>query len=375
MTAEAVDSLDQVPAIDWDRLAAGRSFYLSHAWLRSLEDDRGARARYLLVWSGSRLAGALPVYRVVRESNPFYDPGRLVDGRWSGEPYVLAGSRRAYVNDLLVDQDRAPLERRRVLGSLLERLRAEVADAGAARALFLYVSTGAAGALAAAGCAEPVLTAADAGIDLQGTGIADYLARFPSKRRRQFIREMARFEAAGYELREERLADCWEQAGELLANVERKYGRPSDPAHWKQITRRQGERLNDRGVVFACRRGAALVAFCLAYPWGGCLHERMIGFDYDSLENACEYFNMAFYVPLAHAYAAGLRKVHLGRESYAAKVFRGARLSPLWSLELDHDRGSRDWNGRLAEQWRRELRGRGDTFDDRGWHLWGSGAG
>lgn len=182
---------------------------------------------------------------------------------------------------------------------------------------------------------------------------------------------MARSEAAGYEVREERLADCWEQAGALLANVERKYGRPADPEHWKRVTGRQCERLNDRGVVFACHRGAGLVAFCLTYPWGACLHERMLGFDYAALANAYEYFNMVFYVPLAYAFAHGLRRLHLGRESYPAKVLRGARLSPLWSLDLDHDRPSQRWNRRLAERWRQELRGHGEAFVDRGWELWG----
>jgi hypothetical protein len=58
----------------------------------------------------------------------------------------------------------------------------------------------------------------------------------------------------------------------------------------------------------------------------------MVGFDYAALPGAYEYFTVAFYEPIRYAYAHGLRRIHLGRESYQAKVRRGARLRPLWGV-------------------------------------------
>lgn len=60
----------------------------------------------------------------------------------------------------------------------------------------------------------------------------------------------------------------------------------------------------------------------------------MVGFDYEALADAFEYFNLTIYIPLRYAFAHGLKRIHLGRESYVAKLRRGAVAEPLWSVEV-----------------------------------------
>lgn len=96
--------------------------------------------------------------------------------------------------------------------------------------------------------------------------------------------------------------------------------------------RRQGEHLESRAVVFACFDGNTVVGFALAYRWGGELALRVVGFDYGRLAGADEYAQLAVHAPLRYCYEHGLRRLHLGTESYEAKCRRGARARPLWAV-------------------------------------------
>ena len=50
-----------------------------------------------------------------------------------------------------------------------------------------------------------------------------------------------------------------------------------------------------------------------------------------------EYFNLVYYATVRIAAEQGLRWVHPGIESADAKALRGARLRPLWLLDLSED--------------------------------------
>lgn len=132
--------------------------------------------------------------------------------------------------------------------------------------------------------------------------------------------------------------------------------------------------------MFTCCSAGQLVGFSLAYKWGGTLWLRAVGFDYGQLRGGYEYFNLVFYQPLYYAYACGLERLHLGRESYEAKVNRGGRLSPLWGVELkpgimdDHLTSSWEYNRRISAAWRqRFVHTRREVLADEGWREWGCG--
>lgn len=384
LTVHTASSLAAIHSAEWDAMARSHSFYLSYAWLRMGESDRSADVSYLLARDAGRLVAALPLYRVHAERNSFYQPAKLLDGRWDGR-YLIAGSRRAYTNGILTHPDLGPAARpeaiRALLAALEDRVRSEAAEA----ALFLYLPTGQACALRrAAGQGHragfPLLTAADSAITVTGSSMDDYLASFRPRRRRKIQHEMAVFGRAGYEVTEETLAGCWHAAGPLLGNVLRRYGHAGDDELWRSSLQQQAEAFGDRAIVFGCRDHGRLVGFSLAYPFGDTLHMRLTGFDYPALKGALEYYNLVFYLPLQYLYRHGLRHLHLGRESYAAKVHRGARLAPLWSLafpERPAQRLARDtaWNHRAATAWLGRYGQQPPALADPGWAMWGCGAG
>jgi len=373
LEVRAAASLGEVDPTRWDRLAAPAGFYLSHPWLQSVEGDASARAEYLLAVEGDALLGALPVYDVETEHNDFYRPASLVDGRWRGR-YLLAGARRGYANGVLTEPGLAPARRRAVLEALLAALRARVTARRVDGALFLYLDTPGAACLSALDATgRPLLTAATTALDLPGRDFADYLGSRPGRNRTMVRKELAAFARSGLTAGEERLADCWEEAAPLLAQVQARYGHPAEVAHLRALLGRQAAALDRYAVVFSARDGGRLVGFSLLYAWGDGLYERMVGFDYARLRDAFEYFNLAVYQPLAYAYRHGLRRLDFGRESYEAKVLRGAHVRPLWSVAaFTPDAGDEtEWNRRAAAEWRARLRHRATTFRDPGWMRWG----
>jgi uncharacterized protein len=381
---ESVSSISAVDPAEWDVLAGPHGYYLSHQWIRFVEADPSARTDYLLVRQDGRLVAALPVYDVAAEQNDFYRPGNLADGRWR-DRYLIAGARRAYANGLLVHPVLEAAERTEAVMLLLRSLAGRVRLHDAAGALFLYMPTAAAGevqqtagAIAARGL--PLLAAADSHLDAPGSHIGDYLASLPtSHRRRRLAHEITVFSGAGYEISEESPRDSWLEAGALLGNLQRRYGHEDTDEVWQAIVARQAEYLGDRGVLFACRSQGRLVGFSLGYPFLDTLYMRMVGFDYAQLRNAFEYFNLAIYLPLRYVYAHGMRRIHLGIESYDAKVRRGAVLTPLWNVAVyerrpgDPDTGLA-WNRQAAapliSQYGHESRGLADP----GWASWGCAA-
>jgi predicted N-acyltransferase len=374
----ARQSLCDVAAEEWDALAADRSFYLCHSWLSTQDAGGPVDAVYLLARSCGRLVGALPVYEVRNETNPFYLPQRCADGRWQGH-YLLAGARRAYTNGLLIADDLTAAQRAEVAHGLLDRLRGQATRAGALGALFLYLTTPAARSLTAAFPGVPVvLTSMEAVLDLPGRDFNDYLQALSGHRRRVIRHEVDVFGRAGLTVAIEPAAEVWEQLPRLLGNLQRRYGSGAPDDHWRQVLRRQAADLADQAVIFTCRRDGVLLGFCLGYAWHGTLYLKLCGFDYPKLSNSYEYFNVTYYAPIRYAYSQGVSRIHYGREAFTAKLIRGARLAPLWSVEIPAPgrpapRAATEWNRATAARWRAELSHSSREFGGEGWSCWGCG--
>lgn len=355
LSVATVAAISDMPAADWDALTAD-SLYACHRWLTFVERDTTAHCRYATVERDRQLVAALPLYHVLDEENEFYDPGQLVDGRWQGG-YLIAGARRGYVNTFPVSDALSDHERRHVLGALLDEVERESAAAAGDGALLLYMP--------GRTCDEltrlrpdvaPLFTSMDAHLTLPGSGLGDYLSTLRKQARTNARREIATYRAAGLVTGFERIGDCCDEAAPLLQQLQARYGHGGPEEHYRRMLRRHAGALDDMSLVVTARRGGRLVAFALFYLWGSTMYLRLAGFDYPLLAGAFEYFNVAFYLPIEWAYEHGFRQLHLGRESFDAKLRRGARLRPMLSAALPvTSEGARDsayaWNRRQLEQW------------------------
>jgi uncharacterized protein len=352
LSVNTVNSISDIPAAEWNSLTAD-TLYNCHRWLAFVERDTNADCRYVTVKRGGELMAAIPVYRVRKEENDFYDPRNLVDGRW-GVKHLIVGTRRGYVNTFPINDGLIYDERRRILATLLGEVEREAAGDGA---LLLYMPGTTADELASIrpGVA-PLLTSMDACLTLRGSGFDDYLSGLHKQARTNVRREIAAYQAADVITGFARIGECCDEAAPLLQQLQERYGHGGDEKAYRRMLRGQAEILDDMSLVITARRGGRLIGFALFYLWGNTMYLRMAGFDYAMLDDAFEYFNLAFYLPIKWAYEHGFSQLHLGRESYDAKVRRGARLRPLLSAGLPAMGGcvsgsERAWNRHQLEQW------------------------
>lgn len=338
----------------WDELALSRSFYVAADWLRCADSDGAGHSRYLGLPAGHRLLAALSSHGTPGQAGDGYD-ARLVlgvvAGALAGEGVLTLGGRRGLLSGVLV----APgTGRDAAAGHLAELIRHATAGRSAPGVAWWWpyltasdvdivvaaarqVGGGAAGqpARRSGGAASPGvhLVGADCVIDLAGASVDDHVAALPLRQRRtNFRREDQRFTGSGLEIRQVGLREHWPRLGQLLAAVQQKYGHRQQAGELGDRLRRQGDHLAARAVVFGCFSGDNLIGFSLAYQWAGELTLRAVGFDYEQLPGAEEYAQLAVHAPLRYCYARGLRRLHLGTESYAAKCRRGARPRPLWAV-------------------------------------------
>ena len=327
----------------WDELASGRSFYVAADWLRFADTDRVARSQYLGLSIGGRLVAALSSHWAPNEVDAGYVAARTLE-RASGAPSInddvlTLGGRRGFLSGVLVAPD---IDRSAAAEHLAELIRHATGTASARGVAWWWpylISSDVDVVMAAGsrlgGAAGPGihLVGADCVIDVVGTTIDDHVAALPTRQRRtNFRREEKRFIDSGLEIRRVNLPGYWSHLGFLLAAVQQKYGHRQSAGELGARLRRQGEQLASRAVVFACFDGDIIVGFALAYQWAGELTLRVVGFDYERLPGAGEYAQLAVHAPLRYCYQHGLRRLHLGTETYEAKCRRGARPRPLWAV-------------------------------------------
>ncbi|MEV0622101.1 GNAT family N-acetyltransferase [Nonomuraea sp. NPDC050404] len=360
---EVVTSLDALDPRAWDTMARGCSAYHTHGWL-SMFEEPGHMWYAVARGHDDRLLGALPMACVPDESSELYRASDLfagLPGPWHDGAALHAGPRRGYHHELVLDPALGGRERAAVLRSLLDAAGQIMQDGGLTACLAYYLTSAACRELMdAAGAAVPLLTETNATLDLPGTGFEDYLAAF-GPRRGRIAREIALFDAAGYEVSIEPVSRAWPEAGPLRANVERRYGHAVTDEEMTALLRRHAENVDAMARVVCCRREGRLVGCSVFLERGDTLYLRMVGFDYPRLRDACEYFNVLFYLPVRYAYETGRRRVDFGLGS-PAKAFRLARLRPLWTLAFNAaahgpevEAAASAWNGERMARWRAEF--------------------
>jgi uncharacterized protein len=329
------DPLGGLPATEWDQLAGSR-FYSSALWLRLCAMSPGSvsGAVHTPLSGGGR--AAIPVAAVDSEPNPFCRWHDVLTSRGLPAPPpqgILVGQRRGYLAHLLSTPGAGQAE---VAAELLAAIRALKApeDRPQAVQVGMYLTTPDVVALRTAGVETmPVALSADAWIEIPPGGWDAWLESLGSSHRQRQVRnEVKKFGRAGYRVRSMTLGEAYGDVARLMAATGRRYGQSPDVAALTDSLRRQGELAGQRARVLLCAKEAApAVGFCLYYRLGDTVYGRAVGFDYEQLNSAAEYFNLAYYIP---ARLPGVRWLHAGIETPLAKALRGARLRPLWLLDL-----------------------------------------
>jgi predicted N-acyltransferase len=337
---ETSDSLHRVEAGAWNALAGPDDFYQSHEWLLAIEADRTAESRYLMAFTGGRLAGALPLYHVKFEGNASYKPERFQALLGAKGRYLIAGARRCYRSTVPVRGDLSGPAGDAIVGSLIRAALDEAAGRGLSGIILPYLPTA---TLRRLGRVVPLTAAfdsAEAVLPAVGAGIQEYLSRLSHDRRKKARREMRAFTAARWHLGAERLSDTLGDAARLVSQVEQRHGLSTPEILLRRVYARQAA-VDHRSVVLTCRDSdGSLVACNIFYAWHDALYGRAFGVDYRRCESF-EYFNLAFYGAIEYAAAHGLDRVHLGIEPSRAKLHRGAVASPLWTALITLPAGDR----------------------------------
>ncbi|WP_329250008.1 GNAT family N-acetyltransferase [Streptomyces sp. NBC_01478] len=126
----------------------------------------------------------------------------------------------------------------------------------------------------------------------------------------------------------------------LLVRLNRRHGQPSDEASMTAYIRATAD-SGLRPRLFVTGSLTEPRAFSLGVRDNRLMSVRVVGLDEDRLGNrATDYPRVLVYEPLAYAGRAGVRAVDLGVGALYAKMLRGARAVPLYSLvRLPEDLG------------------------------------
>ncbi len=370
------DSLAAVPRDEWDRLAAAYSLFASWGWLRYLEGAPGPPVSYLTVAGGGLRAG-WPVTTAGRPANARYDLDALFPGLADGSPilpppYLVAGASRGYRASAMT-RDPAGMT------SLMAASLYESAETAGLAVLYLDHADARSVVLALRELgrpATPVLTDAEAVIQISGGSLAGHISASRGRLRQRFRREMALFESSGLRLVRQPLEPCLGRLAQLQYELQQRHGQDWDLARTERSLRRLAAAAPaDPLLLLAVDESDRPVGFSLSYRWGDTFYVRATGYEYARLRGACEYFTLTCYEPIRHAAQAGCGRLHLGLESLQAKMIRGAGLLPLWSVIVpaSHDIPGgriRALNRSRVTALRNRYAAHSAAFSDPSWRAW-----
>lgn len=320
---------------EWDRLANGH-FYSTDAWLSFTGAEPGAVSGAVARYRSGRLAGAVPVAELTASPMPLYRWNDLLssyDLPLLAPGGLLVGPRQGYQTHFLVSEDQ---QAGPVVADLVEEVRGLHGGRSDRACVAMYVTTRDALAVRAAGVpAEPVLLGADAWLQVPPGGWPEWLDSMRKNRRSKIRKEARRFRDTGYRIVHMPLSECYQQLTVAAAATLAKYGAAGRPADYLPALRRYVDGMGGAARVAVCSLPASdPLAFCIYFVWGDTVFLRWAGFDYRRLVGAAEYFNLLYYDQIERAAQRGLRWIHAGIKSAEAKARRGARLRPLWLVDL-----------------------------------------
>lgn len=321
----------------WNELA-GSHFYSRTEWLRYCTAETQMAGDAVVVRDAT---GEVAVAAPVRELGGLADWSRY---RWNGylgraglpqlAPHgVLVGPSEGFQTHLLTGTE---LEVGKV-AEFIDAVRERSGRQGNP-AVAMFVSTDDARLLVEAGITHvPILLEGDAWLEIPEGGWDEYLAKFRNKQRHTIRMERRKFTDANLTVSHVALKECWQLLGEASVSLLRKYGHDATLEGEFACMRHMIDELGDRARVAVCHESGAfekLSGFCVYYEHGDTVYLRWPGFDRTRLRGVYEYFNTLFYSQIERARETGIRWLHAGAAASPAKALRGARLRPLWLVDL-----------------------------------------
>lgn len=345
------------PAV-WDELV-GSHFYSSSVWLQHCASYSGAGCS-AVAFSMNGQTAAVPVAHFTEPPPANYHWHDILRGRGLPAPApvgTLVGPRQGYQANLLGLAGDGARATTLAAGLVREARRAAATWSGAASpCVAMYLTTADVRLLREAGVQTlPVLLEPDAWIEVPAGGWEAWLASLTSKRRVMIRHEVRRFAEAGCEIAHARLADWQDSLVPASVSMAEKYRMNQGPEYFSAELKRYVYYTGDVARVAVCTQGEdEPLGFCVYYAWRDTVFLRWSSFNRALLTGSTEYFNVAFYSQVKLAGELGLRWLHAGKKAVEAKVLRGARLRPLWLLDLSensvlhgHDKRIREHNARL----------------------------
>jgi hypothetical protein len=331
--AAPVARLGGMTAPEWDGLA-GRHFYSCADWLGFCAADFGQEGAAAVSHRDGVPVCAVPYVRADDSLFGSYRWHDLLTGAGLPAPSpegLLVGPREGYQTHFLGAAQASADE----LADVVYLLRA----AADRTCVAMYVTTDDAMALHDAGVTTtPVLLEADAWIELPDSDWSTWEESLSKNRRKIVRRDVRRFQEAGYRIEQAPLPECWHLLGGIASATQAKYGHETSPDIELKSLRNHALQMGDAArTSLLYRSDDELVGFCLYYSWQDTVTLRWLGLDYDRLTGAQEYFNLCYYTQIEHAAERGTRWLHAGVKSSDAKAVRGARLRPLWLVDLTED--------------------------------------
>jgi uncharacterized protein len=329
LRATVCESLSEIPAPDWNRLAGDDNPFLRHAFLVALErhgcvgDESGWYPRHLLVYAGDVLVGAAPLYAKVHSYGEFGS-----DWAWA-DAYQRAGI--AYYPKLVSAIPFTPAAGPRLLcapGADAPATKAAIIEAALAIARSIGVSS-----LQWLFTSEEDTRLLQANTHLTRIGcqyhwqnhdyrdFQDYLDHLRSKRRKQVRRERREANASGVQIQllmgtEISEAD-WHAYHKLYsATYDRKWGFPSlTPAFFCEV----GTSMPDSAMLVLARRGQRCVAGAHLFRGRSVLYGRNWGCQ-EYLPSL--HFEMCYYRGIEYCIDNGFATFEAGAQG-EHKIWRG----------------------------------------------------
>ena len=353
-----VSDLDEIDKQRWDDLRPGQ-FFLSARWLQSVGKTLSPETAFVLVEhrSGNPVAG-LAAYGISGETYLMLDPPRLVvsdhlcrglAAYQTSTDHSLLNDMAKHVGPLLIGRYpvavcvspygfssgvAGDISSTEALHGLLDTFNTVADEWGARSRAFLYVDEHTqpqlGWALRSAGYHAATL-AAHCRLPVTASSLDGYIASL--SRPKNARRELRRFRSSGLSVARvggAEVAHLLFDLAPLYAKHMQKYGHEMDTKAAQADLSWLDERFSDVTTVILIRDGARIVAFSWLFEVGSALYRYISGQTYEQLvRDSAAYFVAGFYEPMQLAIERRITDIHLGTESYEAKIQRGCCVQPV----------------------------------------------
>lgn len=338
------NSLSNLDAIALDRLATGRGMFASRAYLTFMEQMWRKKGVWYVTCrrtSTNELVAVVPVYDGGASASSYWDPNRHYrrralgscdDPSWADCLYL--GIRSGHGWGPLLAPNLSPTELRDIGKQLLDALRGKplaamfISDDGRSDMLTLGADPG-----------DFFLAGATSVISLKGMDSFDeYLDSLPKPRKAR--REIRVCQESGATTTLMPVVEAAEEIAGLFVQLIEKYGRESSIATEIEELHQLHNVVGNAAKSIVMYRGGNPIAGALFIEHEQTLYMRQAGFDYEQTGSGFEYFNLAYYEMVRHAFNNGFTNIDYGMATYRAKIARGATVEPLWGIAIDGNNNS-----------------------------------